>query len=190
MGTPCTSWSRARRHDGKGPPPLRSDLVLWGLPDLSSKDQARVRAGNNHLRFSISVFKLCISMGIAVTLENPATSRLWLVPLVKRLLRSSRVRKLQTDYCQDGKPWRKRTSLLFSGVDLQPAVRVCSSIDGICSRSHRKHVQLCGSIHGKFLTLSAQPYPAALCRRVAMAYSQAIYEYLARPYMSILGFGD
>lgn len=189
MGTPCTSWSRARRNDGKGPPPLRSDLLLWGLPDLNRKDQARVRAGNNHLKFSVRVFKLCIQLGIAVTLENPATSRLWLVSSLKRLVKSPSVHKLHTDYCQDGKPWRKRTSLMFSGVDLQPA-RVCSSTNGICSHSLKKHVQLCGSFNGKFLTLAAQPYPAALCRRVALAYSRAIYEFLARPYMSILGFGD
>ena len=59
MGTPCTSWSRARRHDGKGPPPLRSDEHLWGLAGLNLKDQARVKSGNNHLLFSLRVFRLC-----------------------------------------------------------------------------------------------------------------------------------
>ena len=40
IGLPCQSWSRARRADGRGPPPLRDDgQFLMGLPDLSPKDQ-------------------------------------------------------------------------------------------------------------------------------------------------------
>ena len=34
MGTPCHSWSRARRWDGRGPGPLRDDhQFLMGYPD-------------------------------------------------------------------------------------------------------------------------------------------------------------
>jgi hypothetical protein len=44
---PCTTWSRARRADGRGPGPLRDDGDgLHGLPDLSAKDKAKVREGN------------------------------------------------------------------------------------------------------------------------------------------------
>ena len=188
MGTPCTSWSRARRNDGKGPPPLRSDEQPWGLPDLSDKDQARVKKGNNHLLFSLRVFRLCHRMGIPVTIENPSTSRMWLVKQMKRLMALPDVKWLITDYCQDGKPWRKRTGLLSSGVDLSSAVRKCDSKKGVCSFSGHKHVQLVGQCKGQFMTLAAQPYPMGLCRRVAIAYSYSIFEYWARPLMCLIGF--
>ena len=45
LGTPCTSWSRARRLDG-GPPPLRDDeQFLFGFKDLHPLDAAKVNLG-------------------------------------------------------------------------------------------------------------------------------------------------
>ena len=47
FGLPCISWSRARRHDGKGPPPLRDDREnIMGFAGLSKKDQKKVDEGN------------------------------------------------------------------------------------------------------------------------------------------------
>ena len=52
LGTPCTSWSRARRFDG-GPRPLRDDDVrLWGFSDLRPSDQSKVLLGNQLLEVS------------------------------------------------------------------------------------------------------------------------------------------
>ena len=56
LGTPCNSWSRARRWDGRGPGPLRDDgSFLMGLPNLSHADQRKVQLGNN-MRFSAKIF--------------------------------------------------------------------------------------------------------------------------------------
>ena len=186
LGTPCTSWSRVRRNDGRGPGPLRSDQLLRGLPNLSEADQARVKTGNILADFSALIFETCEKMGIPVCLENPSTSRLWLLPRFKRLSAKSSVQFQVSDYCQDGKPWRKRTGLMSSRVDLRPCVKQCQSRRGICSRTGKPHIQLCGSKQGTFLTLQAQPYPAALCKRVAIAFEHAMFEYRARPYMQIL----
>jgi hypothetical protein len=186
LGTPFTSWSQARRNDGSGPSPLRSDTLLRGLPGLSLKDQARVKTGNCLADFSAHVFEICEKMGIPVCLENPATSRLWLLPRLSKLKAKSSVQFLSTDYCQDGKPWRHRTSLMSSNVDLASCIRVCHSKKGICSRTGSSHVQLGGQQSGNFLTFHAQPYPAALCKRVANAFERAIFEYRARPYMQLL----
>ena len=41
FGTPCSSFSVARKNDG-GPPPLRDAVHLWGLPGLSPKDHEKV----------------------------------------------------------------------------------------------------------------------------------------------------
>lgn len=190
MGTPCTSWSRARRHDGKGPPPLRSDSQIWGLANLSTQDQARVQLGNNLARFSAQVFRVCLQCTVPVGLENPHTSRLWLIPSFQQLIHNnSAVKHVITDYCQDGMPWRKRTRILFSHVDLSSVGLVCHGKHGKCSRTQQPHVQLSGREkgQGRFRTLIAQPYPGKLCRRVSIAFQHAILDACARPYMKILG---
>lgn len=52
LGTPCNSWSRARRHDGRGPGPLRDDHeFLMGFPNMSEKDMEKIRAGNILMTF-------------------------------------------------------------------------------------------------------------------------------------------
>ena len=71
LGTPCTSWSRARKNDG-GPPPLRDDSAgLMGLPSLRSHDQQKVELGNALLEVSLSIITVCTNVGIRWVLENP-----------------------------------------------------------------------------------------------------------------------
>lgn len=174
LGTPCNSWSRARRWDGKGPGPLRNDHeYIYGLPGLSQVDADKVRLGNNLMRFSAKVFRICLDLGIPVALENPYTSRLWLAPPIKHLLQHKLTDFCYTDFCQDNTAWRKRTGILFAHVSLRSAFKQCRGRAGFCSQSQCKHVQLCGSFQGKFLTLLAQPYPKGLCRRVARRFSNA-----------------
>ena len=56
LGTPCTSFSRARRGN---PPPLRNNQNILGLPNLSDKDQSIVDNGNTFMRFSFEVLQIC-----------------------------------------------------------------------------------------------------------------------------------
>ena len=133
LGTPCNSWSRARRNDGRGPGPLRDDAqFLYGFPSLCPRDFDKVRLGNCLMRFSARVFRLCLDLQIPVILENPHTSRLWLAPPIKHLLQHGKVDACYTDYCQEGTPWRKRTRLMFAHVNLRPCLRQCQGARGIC----------------------------------------------------------
>ena len=68
LGTPCNTWSRARRGGGNGPAPIRDSNHLWGLPNLSEKDQSKIEVGNALLKFSAAVFRLCVSLKIPVVL--------------------------------------------------------------------------------------------------------------------------
>ncbi|CAK0874821.1 unnamed protein product, partial [Prorocentrum cordatum] len=77
LGTPCHSWSRAR-DIRPGPPPLRSDLHVMGLPDLAPRDAEKVRIGNALMKFSASLFSLCQAVRVPVAIENPHMSRIWL----------------------------------------------------------------------------------------------------------------
>ena len=85
LGTPCTSWSRARRLDGRGPGPLRDDGAhLWGLSGLSAADARKVVVGNRLLEVSMHLVQACIDAEVPWSLENPASSRLWLTHATDR----------------------------------------------------------------------------------------------------------
>ncbi len=174
LGTPCNSWSRARRNDGRGPGPLRDDsYYLYGLPFLSPRDLDKVKLGNCLMRFSARVFRLCLNLQIPIILENPHTSRLWLAPPIRHLLQHGKVDACYTDYCQEGTPWRKRTRLMFAHVNLRPCLRQCQGVRGICSYSQSAHTTLSGQdSKGQWMTLNAQPYPHGLCRRIASVLFQ------------------
>ena len=112
LGTPCTSWSRARRCDGKGPGPLRDDQDhLYGLPHFSLSDQDKTELGNLLLKISAEIFQTCINSGVAVSLENPASSRMWLTVETKALQQQGAVFQ-RTTFCAYGTPWGKATSFL------------------------------------------------------------------------------
>lgn len=175
MGTPCNSWSRARRWDGRGPGPLRDDhQFLMGFSDLPPHDLEKIRLGNILMKFSAKIFRICLKQGIPVAIENPRTSRLWLAPPVRHLLFHRDCQVDFTDFCQDKTPWRKRTQVLWSHVDLRPTLRKCTGARGWCSQSGERHCQLQGTCNGTFMTLLAQPYPHAWCNRLATAFQWAI----------------
>jgi hypothetical protein len=52
FGTPCTTFSRARRYDG-GPPPLRSNEFLCGIPGIPVEDMLAVQQGTAFLELSL-----------------------------------------------------------------------------------------------------------------------------------------
>ena len=54
---------------------------------------------------------------------------------------------------------------------------------GVCSRTHKRHVQLSGTLNGNFPTLIGQPYPKNFDKRVATAFSHAMFHRLSRPLM-------
>lgn len=175
LGTPCSSWSRARRWDGRGPGPLRDDdCFLMGYHNLSVKDAERVRVGNILMAFSAKIFRICMKLKIPITLENPHTSRLWLARPIQHLLHHRLCDHGFTDFCQDGKPFRKRTRLLWCNVDLRHCLRHCCGRRGLCCRTGVRHQQLQGTEEGQFRTLLAQPYPPSLCQRLAIAFQHAL----------------
>ena len=170
-GIACASWSRARRGRGYGcgfPPPLRGDTpdTIWGLPGLNSKDRWRVKLGNQSARWMVRVIRHAIKTKTPLIMENPATSRLWLCPPIRRLLASASVVTL--DACQYGAPWRKSTRLAAWNVDVSSLERRCVASHGICSRSKKPHQPLVGvAPDGQFWTAKASPYAFELCEAVS-----------------------
>ena len=61
-GTPCNTFTAARKDDG-GPPPLRSSTFPLGLPELSSDNQCLVFLGNLFLFRTTEACVLVFNLG-------------------------------------------------------------------------------------------------------------------------------
>lgn len=168
LGIPCTSFTRARKDDGLGPGPLRSDEFVSGLPWLSPNDLRKVREGNELLRISLRLLHACELARVPYALENPASSFIWDMPGMKTFLSKFSVTQVFLDYCQYGEPWKKPTSVIGNFWDLRPLQRRCTTVNRVCSRTQRPHTPLSGrDSSGCFWTLRAQPYPRSFCEVVA-----------------------
>lgn len=161
FGTPCSSFSIARKHDG-GPPPLRDRQQVWGRPGLSRHDREKLLLGNTFMALTAALATLCYDRGILWSIENPASSFLWRMPPVQALAALPGVKQFLLDMCRFGAPHKKPTALL-SSADLSPLALECD----MAVRPH-VHEPLVGTVmianEQVFKTKLAQVYPPALCR--------------------------
>jgi len=179
FGVPCESWTRARdrgppRMPGKlagWPSRLRSDEEIWGLAAvMHPPDGAVINVGNQLALITLSVMRAAKHMQLPFIVENPATSRLWLIPQMQRAQRWDHASFDTTLYYMDGKPWKKPTSILAYRVDLSTVVRQCHGVSRMCQRSQKPHQLLTGkSPSGMLWTRVAQPYKQKLVTRWAAA---------------------
>jgi len=80
LGMPCTTFSRARRFDGIGPPPVRTSEYIWGLDKLRKNDAKKLADGNKLFAFTMKVLALCEKTSTPYILENPLSSMAWEMP--------------------------------------------------------------------------------------------------------------
>jgi hypothetical protein len=124
----------------------------------------------------------CKKHGVPFYLENPATSKLWHHPIIKKWVQSSLSQIVIFDYCQYGTEWRKPTQVLaYNNVRFNQSIgKRCCPIHKVrslgyteCSRSGKAHTSLTGTVknpNGKgkiHKTAVACPYPEELCRALA-----------------------
>ena len=173
FGTPCSSFSRARHGpEGSSWGPIRNAAHIWGIPNLSSRDKAKIQLGNACAKLSCRLITLCNSLGVPALLENPRTSMLWEVPPLQRLLCVPTCVMNSTDFCQHGPRWRKRTGVAGWHVGTIPSLnRRCSGRKGMCSRSGLHHIILKGTdkASGLLWTVLAEPYPPSFAGAAASA---------------------
>ena len=176
VGTPCKSWSRARDRPG-GPPRLRSNEELWGLPNLRPADALAIKQGNALAKFSASLLLVALHMRIPAGMENPASSRIWLIPPLKRLAVTRRCSQVVTDFCQWGTDWLKPTRLLGVFLEFRALDRRCKfRVLGHCSCSGKAHRVLSGTAPGgRFWTAIAEAYPTRFCTSLAKVVDHAVH---------------
>lgn len=169
MGTPCATWSRARKHGDGGPPPLRDDDAnLWGFSDVSSRDWEKLQEGNALLMVSDKIAELCSRLAVPWVLENPASSRIWLTRNLQKFKQLGAF-FITTDFCAFGMPWRKATGFLCFHFDgMKNISKHCCPQGGRCAFTNRRHIILTGKdSNGVWMTRRAQPYPHKLCAMIA-----------------------
>ena len=149
-----------------------TSYVPQGLPGLFHHDQEKVRLGNLLLELSVLLYKAASAKGIPVYLENPFSSRAWLMPSMTAMYRDCKCTDFVVDYCQYCMPWKKRITFRVANFQASSIVqRQCTGRGGRCSASGKKHIILQGQdSQGVFWTLRAQPYPMQLCERLAQAF--------------------
>jgi len=170
FGTPCTTYSRARRLDG-GPPPLRTDACLNGLPGLSAHDRLKVATGTRLMHLTCDLIE-ALPPGRFFTLENPWHSMIWLEPRLGKLLKDAGAARVRVDMCACGMPHMKPTAVVGTLPGLHALARACPGV----SATHT-HVPLRGTCSGgadggRFRTKAAQVYPPAFCHALAVIGSR------------------
>ena len=176
LGMPCTTFSIARKDDGVGPGPLRSDQYPMGLPDLCPRDQKKVSNGNALLFVTVRLVMICIYTRTAFVVENPHSSRCWLTFLMQQLQSLSMCKFLHLDFCGFGEAWKKPTGLLHAFLDLSSLAITCKGSSRICGFTGKRHLPLKGyASNGQFMTLVAQPYPFKLVNAVSALVLQQLW---------------
>ena len=167
-GTPCNTFSAARKADG-GPPPLRSPACPEGLPALSGSNWFLAQIGNLFVDRTVEVCLGVAEMGGDFSIENPEKSLIWSTRGIQRLLRCARAWLIHFDQCAWGAPSMKPTSLCVTHAAFSPLHRRCPG--------HHAHEVLQGQVYSEFFgkvvyrTKLAQEYPHLLCAAMAEAIS-------------------
>lgn len=175
IGTQCSSFSRARDILG-GPPPLRSDAEPWGIASIVSEaDLSSIRIHNLLARFIIGVFELCCRLGAIGSLENPDMSRMWLLPILRRMQPRPNVGVVITDFCHYGIRRENEPTTCMPIVTCPIIGKKCIGTKGVRSRTGERHNHLLGKTSsGVFRKVVAETYPRPLCQLWAGAIDHAL----------------
>ena len=162
-----------------------------GLPDLKRPgDHEAVEVGNAIMAFSAKAFTFCCRSGTPVSMESPATSRLWLCPQMLAVLRRKDTTLVTTEFCMWGKPWRKSTSFMCANLDASRLGerRCLHKPRGCCKRTLRPHRALEGidPVSKMFWTKIAEPYPASLSSALAKCFEDALLQKRATNFCKFL----
>ena len=130
FGTPCSSFSQARKDDG-GPPPLRSAAHITGVPGLSTRDQTKVELGNLFVEVTAELILWCQRYHVRWSIENPATSFIWKMPKFKEVWDKTGPSAVTCDMCRFGCKHLKPTTIWSSFC--------LTELDLKCDRAVRPH---------------------------------------------------
>ena len=186
MGTPCTTFSRAR-YRRPGPPPLRAKDHIYGLPksQLTQAQFKQVSEGNYFVIMSAKLAALCTGQSVGWAIENPepygsgsSPPTIFDFPEVKSLSESMGAQVTDFDQCMWGAETTKPTRILWWGVDFSSLALRCnhekrewvfSDLRGRSCKAWAAHPPLAGRMrdNGEPATKSAAAYPGKMYLHIA-----------------------
>ena len=175
MGTPCRSWSRARRAPlwSRMPHQLRNRIAVYGLKELVGNDSKIVEEGNLLSKRGQLLYSTCRRLSVSCSEENPAQSYLWLAHgRISRHQVAAASSYLFT-MCAFGAPHKKRTRIDGINVSL-PELGDADCNSQICAFKKCRHIPLSGLSDGKFVTSATAAYPLRLARVIADGHAAAL----------------
>ena len=149
---------------------LRNPQFPWGLPDLQSSDEEKVRINNSYISSALQIISWMDAQHLPWIFEHPHSSLLWCIPDFIALQCASHTHVIVTDSCQWGTPFCRRIRLLAGNLsedDVERCDRQCSGCGGFCSRSNLRHVSLPGKRRNSLDASWAWRYPHRLCHALA-----------------------
>ena len=174
MGTPCRSWSRARRAPlwSRMPHRLRIATAVYGLKELVGNDSKIVEEGNLLSKRGQVLYATCRRLSVSWSEDNPAQSYLWLEHGRISRQQVTAVSSYLFTMCAFGAPYKKRTRIDEINV-LFPELEAADCTSRICVFKKCRHMPLSGLSEGKFVTSAAAAYPLRLARVIANGHFQA-----------------
>ena len=187
-GPPCETWTVARWNDGarvdvEGPRAVRSQQMLWGLGDLTSKEFGQVDLGNALLRTMLLFAAAAKVFHFAAVMEHPQepfhqpqAPSVWRLPETRALCCDEEIMRVHLDQCTTGTPWRKPTCLL--AVEAPELGRLVRDLPGggRCNPGlGHEHVVMHGmAADGTYKTAPAKTYSSGLCHLLAQTALAAV----------------
>ena len=133
---PCSTWSRVRAANLRGPPPLRDRNYPWGYPWIKQKFQREVLLGNTLVEFTIRVVEAVLQCSVVfwpfLLVEHPEDlgavireedgaklhpASIWQLDQLRKLVQKV-VRTVALNQCCWGTSWRKPTRLITTSDEV------------------------------------------------------------------------
>ena len=164
FGVPCGTCSRARGiplsdgSESEGPPPLRDQDHVLGLPNLSEANRRKVEMANILYERCCEFILFLEEKRIPWTVENPTNSWLWDLPCFGPII--ARGEFVNFDACAHGSTRKKKTTFLVSRSEF-------SVLEKWCDGSHEHEAWGVDPETGVFNTSKEAEYPRPLCEAYA-----------------------
>ena len=139
---PCSTWSRVRCANMRGPPTLRTAQYVWGFPWVKEKYKLDLELGNILVRFSIQVWTVAARTRVAIDRikififgEHPedlgavfreedqaklVPASIWQLEAIRALVQApdNDLGTVAISQCCWGTAWRKPTRLLATSPEV------------------------------------------------------------------------
>ena len=187
---PCGTASKAREirlsKSHHGPKPLRSYEFPEGLPNLSPRDQERVKKANEIYDAVSDLLQLALDRGCLIAVENPRGSYVWEYKWYKKLISVKDIFDVDYQHCK----WTPLLPCRPKWTRVRTNIRQLVSMQGPCQQEHR-HLGWGMDEDGKFATSNETEYPDEMCSeaadRIALAITDMGYVLTAaKPDLNIL----